>query len=95
MSLEPHELKPFVDDIRRIEKARGSPDAIFIYKIGLGVRRSLAAKRGIKKGQALREEDLDFRRPGLSIPADRWKEIIGKKAKKDIAKGEFLKEDML
>jgi len=59
-------------------------------------RRSLVAKRNLKKDEKICIEDLDFRRPGdagISV-ADGYT-LLGKKALVDIPKGSFLQWEMV
>ncbi len=94
MSLEPHELKGFVENVRKIERAVGRPKDVFALRPGFAGRRSLVAFKDLKKGAVLKLEDLDFRRPGSGITADRYEEFLGKRLRTDVRKDNFLKEDM-
>lgn len=94
MSLQPEELKSFVVNIRKIEKAIGIPEKVFEIKPGLGARRSLAAMHDLSPGHILCQEDIDFKRPGSHIPVDRFKEFTGKKLKVDVKKDSFFSEEM-
>ncbi|MCR4653385.1 MAG: N-acetylneuraminate synthase family protein [Eubacterium sp.] len=53
-------------------------------------RRSLVADKDIAKGEVITEEKLTWKRPGNGIAADRISEIIGKRARKNLKKGEIL-----
>lgn len=55
------------------------------------MRRSVVAKRDIKKGNVIKLTDLDLKRPGTGISADKISKIIGRKAKKNITKNYLLK----
>ena len=90
MSLEPHELKDFVKQVRAVEAALGDPRIIFSSRVSAEHRRSIQARRAIARGSTIRLEDLDFRRPGTRIPADRYEEVVGRTAVRDIPAGEFL-----
>lgn len=94
MSLEPHELRSFVENIRRIEKAIGRPKDAFGLAPSLAARRSLAAKAHLKKGHRLAIEDMDFKRPGYGISAEKYTQYIGKVLRIDIEKDAFFSEDM-
>ncbi len=87
-SLEPDELKEMVKAIRNIEKALGNgikkPSKSEKKNIPIA-RKSIVAKRDIKRGEIFTEENLTTKRPGTGISPMRWKEIIGKKALKDIS----------
>lgn len=90
MSLEPQELKDFVKQVRAVEAALGDPRIIFSSRVNAEHRRSIQARRAIAKGTVIALQDLDFRRPGTRIPADRYEDVVGRTALRDIAAGEFL-----
>jgi Sialic acid synthase len=54
-------------------------------------RRSIVAANNIKKGSIIREEDLDFKRPGTGIEPKYVNFIVGKEAKRDIFYDELIK----
>jgi len=85
-SLEPDELKAMVKAIRNIELALGDgikkPTVSEIPNIKIA-RKSIVAKKPIKKGEILTEENLTTKRPGNGISPMRWDEIIGTVASKD------------
>lgn len=92
-SLEPEELKEMVRSIRNIELALGiekkeaSPSEIKNKEIA---RKSIVAKRNIRKDEIFSEENLTVKRPGNGISPMRWDEIIGKKAIKDFEEDELI-----
>ena len=93
-SLEPLELKEFVEKIRNVEVAlTGSgrkvptPAEIETKKI---VMKGIYLDRDIKAGSILHERDLCFKRPVVQLGADRFKDFVGKKMTKDMKKGEAL-----
>lgn len=94
-SLEPEELKAMVASIRNIEKALGvsekKPSPSEIKNINIA-RKSIVAKRAIKEGEVLTEENLYIKRPGDGISPMRWYEIIGTKAVKDFVEDELIVE---
>lgn len=93
-SIEFNEFKIMVDSIRNIEKALGKESKIITnsekHNIKL-VRKSIVAKFNIKKGQIFTNLNLDTKRPALGISPKLWKKILGKKAKKNFKKNEFIK----
>lgn len=97
LSAEPQEMKEMVDNIRRIEKMlrlRKSPigaEKRFITSL----RRSLATSVDIPKGSAIAAEKLIPLRPATGISPLLIDEIIGKKTKRDIRKGEIINESDL
>ena len=56
-------------------------------------RRSIIAKRFIKKGGIINFDDLDVKRPGTGIPPNELKYLVGRKVKRDIGDDELIKWD--
>lgn len=86
-SMEPDEFKLMVESIREVEKAMGSTRKEVVEEEGETVfvqRRCLYAKKDLKAGQIISEEDIDVLRPALGIPPKYKQTIIGKKINKDI-----------
>ncbi|MBI3290794.1 N-acetylneuraminate synthase, partial [Candidatus Falkowbacteria bacterium] len=54
-------------------------------------RRSIMAAQKIKKGQIIKPNNLEAKRPGTGLPPKLLPKIIGKKAKKDFKKGYIIK----
>jgi len=85
-SIEPHELKAMVSSIRNIEKALGSsikkpsrsekPNIIM-------ARKSIVARKSIKKGELFTEKNITIKRPGIGISPMKWDTILGKVAERD------------
>jgi len=92
-SLEPDELKAMVKAIRNIEIALGSsikkPTQSEKPNIEV-VRKSIVAKKSIKKGDRLTEENLTVKRPNSGILPMRWDEIVGTVATKDYEEDELI-----
>lgn len=96
MSLELDEIKDFVKNIRTIEAAMGDPNILLKSRVEESAKRSLVAKKDVKKGEKITVDALDFRRPGdagISV-ADGFT-ILNKTATIDIPKGTFLQWNML
>lgn len=53
-------------------------------------RRRLVAKRTMKKGEVLRLEDLDFKRPGTGIHPDELTYVVGRSLTRDVAPDDEL-----
>ena len=53
-------------------------------------RKSIVAKKDIKKGEILCENNLAIKRPGNGISPMRWDEIVGTIATKDYKKDELI-----
>ncbi|MFQ6343022.1 N-acetylneuraminate synthase [Campylobacter sp. VTCC 70190] len=94
-SLEPNELKALCTQIRQIQKAMGDgiKKASKSEKKNIAiVRKSLVAKKSIKKGECFSEENLTAKRPGNGISAIRYEEFLGKKARKNYEEDELIRE---
>lgn len=92
-SLEPNELKLMVEAIRNVEVALGSGEKVTSkseYPNIAVARKSIVAKKDIKKGEILTEENITTKRPGTGISPMRWFDIIGTPAVKD-----FSEDDMI
>jgi N,N'-diacetyllegionaminate synthase len=92
-SLEPHELKSMVAAIRNIEKALGDgekkPSPSEVKNIPI-VRRSIVAKKPIKKGEAFSEQNLTSKRPGSGISPMEWDDVIRSTAARDFEIDELI-----
>ena len=96
MSLEPQDMKQFINTIREVEIALGKPRRILSdeeQEKRRTWRRSIHLTRAVKAGDTLSEEIIEFRRPGFGIQPDRYEECLGKKFNRDIAAGEIVKLD--
>ncbi len=92
-SLEPNELKNMVDAIRHIEVALGNSEKRVTdsEKGNKSVaRKSIVAKKHIKKGEIFTEENITTKRPGNGISPMRWAEVIGEKAIRDFTEDEMI-----
>ena len=92
-SLEPQELRAMIKAIRNIEIALGSsikkPTPSEIPNIKT-VRKSIVAKKDIKKGDIFSEDNLTVKRPSGGISPMRWDEIVGTIATKDYREDEII-----
>lgn len=79
-SLEPHELKQMVDQIRNVEMALGNgikePAKSEIPNITIA-RKSIVASRPIKQGETLSEDNLTVKRPAGGISPMEWERVVG------------------
>lgn len=88
-SMEPHEFKDMVSQIRNVEKALGTTTYMLndeqidsrIYS------RSLFVVEDIKKGEVFTVNNVKSIRPGIGMHTKYWDDIIGKRARIDIDKG--------
>jgi len=85
-SLEPDELIVMVKAICNIEKAMGDgvkrPSPSEIKNIPI-VRKSIVAKKSIRKGELFTEDNLTSKRPGTGITPMEWDDYIGKYSDKE------------
>lgn len=92
-SICPEEFKKMVDQIRIIESALGDgvkiPTAAEL-EVAKVVRRSLVARRALKKGAMLEPSDLVMKRPAGGLPGNAITLVIGKKLRVDLGEGEPL-----
>ena len=92
-SLEPEELKAMVTAIRNIEKAMGDgekkPSPSETKNISIA-RKSIVAKKLIKKGELFSEENLTVKRPGMGISPMEWYTLIGKAASSDYGMDDLI-----
>ncbi len=92
-SLEPDELKAMVRAIRNIEKALGTGEKHVTPSEAKNrpiARKSIVAKRAIKKGEVFTAENLTTKRPGDGISPMRWYDVLGKEASRDFAEDEKI-----
>ena len=92
-SLEPKEFKLMVESIRNIEYAMG--DGIkkptnAEQAIKINVRRSIVAKKHIKNGELLNEQNITTKRPEGGISPIYWDKIINSTAKRNYSPDEFI-----
>lgn len=90
-SLEPWEFRELVKGIRNIEKALGNgikrPSMSELNNLQI-VRKSIVAKKFIRKGEIFSAENLTTKRPASGINPMRWNEVVGRVAKRDFREGE-------
>tara|TARA_Y100000991_G_scaffold112235_1_gene84715 strand:- start:300 stop:530 length:231 start_codon:yes stop_codon:yes gene_type:complete len=56
----------------------------------LNVRKSLVARKGIKKGEKFTEENITAKNPANGILPMLWKDFIGRKASRDFNPDEVI-----
>lgn len=92
-SADPEELKAVVDSVRRAEIMLGSGKKLVTgseEKNRIVARKSIIARRAIKKGETFTEENLTCKRPGNGISPMEWHNILGKKAERDFDEDELI-----
>jgi len=93
-SLEPDELIEMINFIRDVEKMLGSEDKIITkseQKTKLLVRKSLVARKNIKKGEIFSHENITTKRPGSGVSPFKIKKYFGKKSIKQFKKDQFIR----
>jgi len=92
-SLDPKELRAMVSAIRNIEKALGNgvkvPSRSEQPNITVA-RKSIVAKKMIKQGDVLTEENITVKRPGNGISPMKWNEVLGTLATRDYQMDELI-----
>ena len=93
-ALNIEEFSNWLKKIRYAEKALGkeriiaTPDDI---KDSKKYFKSLYVSKNLKKGEIIKENIIEERRPGTGIPASKIYKILGKKVRKNISAGQMLK----
>ncbi len=96
-SLTPGEFKEMVKAVREVEKALGKVS----YELTDGMKksrefaRSLYVVRDMKKGEVFTEQNVRSIRPGYGLHPKYLKDVLGRKAKKDIKKGTPLSWELI
>jgi len=96
-SIEPHELKDLIDNIRIAEKAIGKVHYGLTdeEKKSMIFRRSLFVVKDVKAGEKVSNENIRSIRPGCGLPTKYIEKVIGRTFKKDLSKGTPLNWDLI
>lgn len=100
--LEGEEMKTAIEIARKTRDSLNASSKVLApgeYTDRSAMRRSVVAERNIAKGEVLKLEDINFKRPGSGVSPHQFDQIIGKIADRDIAKDEqilfeHLREDI-
>ena len=86
-SLTPKKLRDLKDLTLKIyqSKKKVSKNS---EKISANLRRSIFAKNILKKNQTLTKDNIETLRPAIGISASKYFDIIGRKIRKNIKKGD-------
>ena len=89
-SLDEKEFTEMVTAVREAEKALGkeSYELTKKQKAGKDFSRSLYVAEGIKEGEFITEKNVRSVRPGFGLHPKYLPEVLGKKVKRDLEKGE-------
>jgi N-acetylneuraminate synthase len=96
-SLEPAEFRALVADTKAAWKALGRAhyDLLGSERGNAQFRRSLYIAADVKAGEPLTRANVRSIRPGNGLPPAHLDEVLGRKAKRDLQRGEPLAWDML
>jgi N-acetylneuraminate synthase len=92
-AMNPDDIRSIINGIGYIDMLRGNGELKCLEserKARENARRSLVAARDISKGEIISEEMLTWKRPGNGITADRYKDVLGKTALRDIEEDSIL-----
>jgi len=86
-----------VDSVRTVEKAMGRPDFIATkHEAGnRQFRRSLFVTEDVRAGEPLTEKNVRSIRPGIGLAPRHYREVLGRKAARDIRRGTPLSWDLV
>jgi len=94
VSLLPQEFEQMVKQIRELEEAMGTSASRQVSQGELMNReilgKSVVAKADIKSGTILKAEHLEIKSPGRGLAPYKLPELIGRKASRDIERGDFF-----
>ena len=94
-SLDPNEFTNMVKAIRELSEIFGTglkiPSKRELKNIYY-VRKSIVAKKNIKKGEIFTVDNLTTKRPGTGINPMQWKKVIGKKSKHNYTVDQLIKD---
>jgi sialic acid synthase SpsE/sugar phosphate isomerase/epimerase len=98
-SLEPQGFKKMVRDIRQVAEALGTGEEKFISRGEILNRevlgKSLVATRSIQPGETITADMVAVKGPALGISPQRYPELVGRTAAREIAEDEpFLERDL-
>lgn len=92
-SLDPTELRKWVNEIRNLEKALGSNKKTLLkseVELSKIARKSIVSIKDLKKGEILSEDNIGIKRPGTGISPKEFEKIIGRSINKDILKDSVI-----
>ncbi len=97
-AMDKHDLRRFVDSMQRIRAVVGRPNLVSLPSeepARKNARRSLVAARNIPAGKTVDKADLTWKRPAHGISPRNYDEILGMKARADIAEDTVLRWNLL
>ena len=96
-SLEPDELRALTSGAKAVFTALGScmPGRADIEKSSMVFRRSIYVVEDVGAGEALTAENVRIIRPGYGLPPRELDNVLGRKARRKIARGTALAWDLI
>ena len=96
-SLEPDEFRTLVEDCKRAWRALGQPtyDLQGCERGSVEFRRSLYVVRDVAAGEEITDENVRSIRPGHGLPPKHMPEVLGRRASRDLKRGEPLNWDLM
>lgn len=97
-AMDPADARRILAGIEFVEEISGNPDLVFSeteFAARVNARRSIVSKGHIPAGALIQADMLTFKRPGTGIAPSRIGEVVGKRARFDIADDTILQWDML
>lgn len=94
ISADPLEMKTIVAEAGNIYKSLGGYRRIVSNaeeEKKKKFRRSIVTARNLKAGHIIKEEDINFKRPGTQIPPDMKEYVLGRKLLRDVSADDLLK----
>ena len=94
ISLNPKQLKSFINSIRKTEKALGKYNKFVTNSERPNrniIRKSIYANSIIKKGDKFTSKNIKLKRPGVGMHPMKFEKIIGKKSKKNFKLDQLIK----
>ena len=97
-AMDAHDAEKILEGIHYLDKLKGKADLCALkseQSARENARRSIVAAADIPAGAILTEEMLTFKRPGHGISPNKISDVLGKRAKQNIARDIVLTQDML
>lgn len=98
ISLEPHELKRLVRDIKVADQAMGTNSRFLLRGEILNRElfgKSLIASRNIQKGEIITAEMIAVKGPGKGLAPNNMESLVGKRSNRSLDAGDFFLEEDL
>ena len=94
-SITPNQLRELKKKIIDLWHSLNKGESTQTENVSKKMRRSIFAKKTIKKNEIITKKNIDTYRPKVGICASKYFKIVGKKARKNIKEGSPIKIEML